>query len=235
MSRIAHLSDLHLNGSARRSAKFVAALRSAKTWRPDHLILTGDLTSRGKQSELDELRGVLSKHWLGGTTIIPGNHDGKLSGFDSALTDLGDVVVLPIDTRVHRRALFFRALGQVGDAQMQHLESATRTGGRPILIAMHHGPQLHPLHVFDGLIDRVSMLGLLMERSHVFIACGHDHRVMDHSLIPESAPRIFVAASVAHHHEPLRIYDVTGSEIRPIYQSEVPGRYFTFGNLPVSK
>jgi 3',5'-cyclic AMP phosphodiesterase CpdA len=170
---------------------------------------------------------VLAQHWRAPSTIIPGNHDP--GHFDStfgapALVDLGDAVIMPLDTRYRKRALLFRALGRIGDEQMAAVEAVTRTA-RPVVVAMHHGPQHHPLNFLDGLVDRHKMLGLLSSRPNVHVCCGHDHRALDFG-------QVHVAASVAHHPDPLRLYDVVGGVFFPSYRSAEPGKYMTLGAVP---
>ena len=91
---------------------------------------------------------MLLGHWGGTSTIVPGNHDGG-SAFDTVFggiggpVDLGEATVVPVDTRMRRRALLFRATGAVGRRQLAGLDMLTRSVDRPTIVAMHHGPQAH--------------------------------------------------------------------------------------------
>lgn len=102
MTRIAHLTDLHLleSSHARRRARerfrlsvltmgrsidadehrrrFVFALREARSSRADHLVISGDLTEDGLDAQFDVLAEVLADSaWSPDeVTIVPGNHDG---------------------------------------------------------------------------------------------------------------------------------------------------------------
>jgi hypothetical protein len=126
-------------------------------------------------------------------------------------------VVVPVSTYYPRRALLFRALGSLGRMQMAHLDRVVASTRRPVILAMHHPP--HRDHTFAGLVDRYRVEGLLAANPHVFVCCGHDHRVLD-------VGRVFVAASCATHPDPLRIYDVGGGIFEPTRRSSCEGSYF---------
>jgi Icc protein len=236
MTRIAHLTDLHLNGSPKRRAQFEVALAEAKAHGATWLLLTGDLTGHGKPREFHELAGCLERSWPHDATIVGGNHDG--AGFQPAIqtgclsrfaatslsgspVELDDVVILPVDTYFARRALLFRAIGQVGDTQyLQVARAIENYPGKPIVVAMHHGPQADPLRTVAGLVDGQKMLGLLRHNPNVSVCCGHDHRILD-------LGTIHVAASVAHHDDPLRLYDIVDGKFESAYRNpDGGGRYF---------
>lgn len=242
MTRIAHLSDLHLDGTPERAARFARALDRAREAGADHLVLTGDLTAEGKASEFNELARALYSWPESMVTLVPGNHDlssdldwptvlattplGRFSPTSKpagGYADRGDVLIYPLDTQFKRRALLFRALGRVDDYQLDLLDFVVRRDPRPIVIAMHHGPQSHPFQFFEGLTNRGRLIKLLQDHPNVSVLVGHDHRVLD-------LDRIYAAASVAHHPDPLRLYDVfpiPGSTGRlvPTYRSEEEGQY----------
>jgi 3',5'-cyclic AMP phosphodiesterase CpdA len=113
MTRIAHLSDLHVveRDHARRGvaervrlrylsfgraidaegrlARVERALRQAWAARPDHVCITGDLTEDGTDAQFEALAEVLERAEIPPerTTLVPGNHDGyaALDAFDRAL------------------------------------------------------------------------------------------------------------------------------------------------------
>jgi 3',5'-cyclic AMP phosphodiesterase CpdA len=219
MTTLAHLSDIHLNGTHPRLARLMRALETAAAHHPDHLVITGDNTALGTDRQLQSLHQALSS-WHTPYTLIAGNHDGRLKGFTSEATDFGDMLLIPVDTRASYKPLGFSALGRVGKAQMRAISTLTSSPDRPAVLAMHHGPQSHPLHVFDGLLDRHAIRDLLRQRPWVHVLCGHDHRCLD-------IGRVHVAPSVAHHPDPVRIYKVTGGVLHPVYRSEFQGAYFT--------
>jgi len=230
MTRIAHLTDLHLNGSYDRRSKFESGLRQAVQRGATYLLLTGDLTAHGKAIHFTELAGCLEQYWPYGVTMVGGNHDGAafhkalggpLRAFGEASAgpvDLGDCLIIPVATYYHRRGLVFQALGRIGDAQLSSLETIFKTSTKPVVVAMHHGPQTDPVHAFAGLVDGRHLTALLEAHSHVSVCCGHDHRVLD-------LGRVHAAASVAHHPDPLRLYDVTPGGLQIVYSGS-GGEYF---------
>lgn len=233
---IGHLSDLHLNGKADRRARLVSGLAAARCQQVDHLVLTGDLTKNGRPEQFTELAGCLAGWGNHEVTIVPGNHDegdgfdqslagGSLARFSAASRGIilrAGVRLLPLDTRFKKRALAFKAIGQIGSQQLETIAREILDRSSPLILVQHHGPQFHPMHLFDGLSDR-AVLGRLLElRDDVHVLSGHDHRVLD-------LGRVHVAASVAHHPDPLRVYRALGGKLEPIYKSPIEGNYLTFG------
>src|ERR1700734_784824 len=107
MTRIAHLTDLHLNGSFDRRSKFESGLRQAVQRGATYLLLTGDLTAHGKAVHFTELAGCLEQYWPYGVTMVGGNHDGDgfhrdlggclepYAAFSAGVTDLGGSLMIP--------------------------------------------------------------------------------------------------------------------------------------------
>src|SRR4029077_2742642 len=177
MTRIAHLSDLHLNGSDERRLRFALALEKALAGGAEHLVLTGDLTADGTDAQFEELSSSLGRWRVGCVTLVGGNHDlgkkdwkaallstslsryYKTSHPDGGYAELGDCLVVPVSTQYQKRALVFRALGLLSDYDLARLRvTSERERERPIVVAMHHGPQWHPLQFFDGLTNRGALL-----------------------------------------------------------------------------
>jgi 3',5'-cyclic AMP phosphodiesterase CpdA len=84
---LAHVSDLHLGRSPRDEAQATQLCRALVEIGVDHVVVTGDVTHRGRRREL-----ALFEHAFapliaaGAVTVIPGNHD-RLGD------DLGDVIM----------------------------------------------------------------------------------------------------------------------------------------------
>lgn len=214
---LAHLTDLHLNGSADRRNRVVTALRMARGLGASHLLLTGDLTAYGTTPQVHELAGLLEAEWPKsqglGRTVVAGNHDG-VGAIDKLFplpppVDVGGALVVAVDTRFKRRALAFRALGAVGKEALSDIERVSRDPGRPVILAMHHGPHGRDLDLFQGTVGRKGLGALLEERPHLHVCCGHDHRHVD-------LGQIHVANAVAHHDKALRLYEVSGAGFRVI-------------------
>lgn len=72
--QIAHVSDLHIGldaASASAARELVAKLLEEDI---DLVLLTGDVTHRGRQGELDRYREIFAP-LEGRTIVVPGNHD----------------------------------------------------------------------------------------------------------------------------------------------------------------
>jgi 3',5'-cyclic AMP phosphodiesterase CpdA len=72
---LAHLSDLHIGlpGCDRAAAELCQALTARAV---DHVVVTGDITHRGKRSELERFRALFAPLYRAGRmTLVPGNHD----------------------------------------------------------------------------------------------------------------------------------------------------------------
>lgn len=111
MTRIAHLSDLHIleeeirgrRGQARfrvnylslrrpldfedRRERALVALRAAKAAGFDHLLVTGDLTEDGQLEQYAAVREILEDSGIEPerVTLLPGNHDAYGPGWREAL------------------------------------------------------------------------------------------------------------------------------------------------------
>jgi 3',5'-cyclic AMP phosphodiesterase CpdA len=235
MTRIAHLTDTHLDGSAAHRQRFDAVLEKAWGLGAQHLLLTGDLTGHGRPNEFQELANALRGWPAHAVTMVPGNHDGHSRTWQTAIdgplrafantstpgmfTDIGDAVIVPISTHVGGRAPAFWAIGYVDRASLRMLHEiagASMVLGKVMVVAMHHGPQLSLLQPLDGLVNRHDMTDLLKSHQHVWLCCGHDHRHLD-------IGRVFAAASVAEHPDPLRMYETHAGRLIPTYRSEDPG------------
>lgn len=73
---LAHVSDLHLGAGARSAEMARGIVDTLLATRVDHVVVTGDLTHRGRHSELDAYHGAFAPLIARGkVTVIPGNHD----------------------------------------------------------------------------------------------------------------------------------------------------------------
>lgn len=77
MAQLAHISDLHLDGTPRateRVRRVMDHLRSLPT-PPDALLVTGDIADGGAPAQYRELRGLLAADFP--VLVCPGNHDAR--------------------------------------------------------------------------------------------------------------------------------------------------------------
>jgi 3',5'-cyclic AMP phosphodiesterase CpdA len=73
---LAHLSDLHLGRSPEFDRSVVQLRDAVVSGAVDHVVVSGDITNRGRRGELarfDELFGDLAR--AGRLSVVPGNHD----------------------------------------------------------------------------------------------------------------------------------------------------------------
>lgn len=233
--RIAFLSSYRPLAAERRIARARAALRNAREARPDHVVLTGDLTEDGTPAQLSLLAELLLESGLDErhVTIVPGNHDayggknafadalsGPLSAFSAASgdrepIDLGDAWLLPVDSTIDQH--FVRAAGRLGRRQRDRVASVAGEG-RTVVVAQHHPPLRHScslLSWFQELVDLDATTDLVARRPNVHVIHGHVHGRADHVLPGESRARVFSAHATVQHDASLRLYDVDARGVRP--------------------
>lgn len=215
----AHLSDPHLTSPAgvgigdllgkralgylswrlrrrhRHRAHVLAALqRDLELTRPDHVVVTGDLTTLGLPAELDEAR-----RWLEGLgpparlTVVPGNHDAYAG---SAAADLiarwqpyvagafpsvgvrGPAAFIGLSSA--RPSAPLLAVGTVGEAQRRRLATAladARARGLFRVVSIHH-PVLHGSVPWrKRLTDAGPLRDILRREGAELVVHGHGHRL----------------------------------------------------------
>lgn len=191
MVQIAHLSDIHipdwsdfrtrdwfskratgyanhrfLRRSHHEPAVVAAAVAHLVALRPDHVIVSGDLTNTGMPSELRAAEAVLAPLREAGipTTVLPGNHDRYVPepqppAFERLLeawlaepaqpdapwprrARCGPVDILHLDSTLPTPPMM--AWGRLEQAQLEACAralEATRAAGRHALVAVHHHPR----------------------------------------------------------------------------------------------
>lgn len=148
---LAHLSDLHLGRSPASDAQarhLCLALLDAAV---DHVVVTGDLTHRGRLAEWQRFREVFAPFLEAGRmTLIPGNHD-RLGD------DLGERIMPGPRVQVQRApGLFLVRLnstgphnrswltghGMVTGEDLQEVERALdgAPDGELVVVLLHHHP-----------------------------------------------------------------------------------------------
>ncbi|WP_055529094.1 phosphodiesterase [Streptomyces graminilatus] len=189
---IAHISDLHLDGTARSIAR--AEQVRDRLWelpgQIDALLVTGDIADHGTEAEYEQAARVLGLR-TGDTPFpvltCPGNHDSR-APFRKALLGLpatgepvnsahvfDDAAVLMCDSSVpgsDEGALDDETYAWI-EATLDELDDET-----PVLLAFHHPPVAlhHPLPDAYRL-DRPDRLAALLERRPQIagLITGHAH------------------------------------------------------------
>jgi 3',5'-cyclic AMP phosphodiesterase CpdA len=271
MTRIAHLTDPHLlePGCRKRSAsdwarinflsilrpldplerrnRFARALAAARAARPDHLVITGDLTEDGTAEQFETLAEVLSESRIpaDGVTLVPGNHDvysdangwekalaGPLQAYastsnDAAVVALRGAAVVPMWTAFGQP--YVRSAGKIDPDKVDEvarLVKDRRFSGAPIVLAQHHPPHPHwlPLvHWIDGLQGHGPLMRLIESQPQLFVVHGHSHYMTDRRAAGFDAPRIFSGAAVVDGRSPLRIYEARGETLCPMVEDAAAG------------
>lgn len=189
---LAHISDLHLDGTARSIAR--AEQVRDRLWElPGHvdaLLVTGDIADHGTEAEYEEAAQILGLRTGDAPFPVltcPGNHDSRapyrkaLLGLPAAEGPVNsahvfdDAAVLMCDSSVPGRdegALDDETYDWI-DATLDELDE-----GVPALLAFHHPPVAlhHPLPDSYQL-DRPDRLAALMERRPQIagLITGHAH------------------------------------------------------------
>jgi Icc protein len=177
---VAHISDLHLDGSERNAERAARVLAQVGALPVDAVVITGDLTDHGLPAEYEELKPMLPA----GALLCPGNHDERTAYREVLLDEPPDGG--PIN-RVHRvgGAVFAlcdstvpgEAGGYLADETLDWLD-ASLSGGEPAFVCFHHPPV--ELHI--PFIDEIRQRGedrlaavLARHPQIVAILCGHAH------------------------------------------------------------
>jgi Icc protein len=155
LKTLAHLSDLHLGlGRANEAAAraLVEALQEAQV---DQVVVTGDLTHRGRDEEmslfLDVFAPLQRAHRL---TVVPGNHDrtsddagrNLMSGQRVVLDETPGLFLLRIDsTAAHNRSAL-ASHGEVTQAMVQAVDAQLSLAPANALrvLLLHHHPLALP-------------------------------------------------------------------------------------------
>lgn len=189
---LAQISDTHVRAdddgaSARQVTR---ALASAAHYRPDVILLTGDLVN----DELPEEYAVFAEAIAGAsapTFLMPGNHDRRdrlrtafpdhryWPGADPLSYTIEDfpVRIVAVDQIVPGETH-----GLLTEAQAEWLDRTLAAAPtKPTLLALHHPPFLTHDRLFDriGLHDSDLLARVIARHPQVErIVCGHHHRVV---------------------------------------------------------
>ncbi|WP_149826186.1 metallophosphoesterase [Streptomyces tailanensis] len=189
---LAHISDLHLDGTERatRRAERVRDLLWGLPGRLDALLVTGDIADHGTEDEYEEAARILGLRDGGAPFPVltcPGNHDSRAPYRKALLAEpaadgpvnsvhvFADAAVLMCDSSIPGR--------DEGELDAQTYAWIEETlddldGDRPALLAFHHPPVAlhHPLPDACQLGRPATLTRLLERRPEIAgIITGHAH------------------------------------------------------------
>ena len=172
--------------------------------RPDHLIVTGDLTHIGLPEEFRQARD-----WLQGlgtptnVTVVPGNHDTYTRARSDQTIDLWNAYMMSDRGTTQAGSIFpslrirgpaaivglssalptapFLAMGSIGTAQLQalpHILEETARAGLFRILVIHHSPAEGVDKWRKHLTDRSQLQAVLARHGVELILHGHTHRAV---------------------------------------------------------
>lgn len=214
---IAHLTDTHIVAPGERLAgRFLPGKRLSACIdainglepMPDCVVLTGDLTHHGTETEYAELKRLLSA-LRAPFYLLPGNHDAteplRKTFFDHAYLSGADprmdyalrhkaIRLVALDTRVPGQSG-----GMVRSMQAAWLDRALRQAPEQLtLLLMHHPPIAVGIPALDAMAcaNAQALACTLSAHSQVrHILCGHVHRLVHGTL---AGTPVTVGPSSAH-------------------------------------
>jgi 3',5'-cyclic AMP phosphodiesterase CpdA len=183
-----------------------ALLKDLRQTRPEHVVITGDLTHVGLPQEFHQARLWLDR--LGASdrvTVIPGNHDAYVrTAWDTTYAQWEPYMQSDPEYRTSDRAghsMFptlrvrdgvaliglssavasppFMATGTLGEAQLDRFAQLLRSTGRQglfRLVLLHHPPRVEDEKWRKRLTDGRALCRILGEEGAELILHGHGHR-----------------------------------------------------------
>jgi Icc protein len=218
---ICQLTDLHVrpkgaaanrvsetNMFTERAFRVVAGF----TPRPDVVIITGDLTECGLESEYANLSAIIGRTLSMPVYVIPGNHD-RRENLQRGLAHLPcitadpDFVQYAVEDHPVRLVMLDTLVpgashGSLSAAQLDWLDrTLAAQPSRPTLVGMHHPPFITGLPHMDkiALLNHEAFRAVIARHRQVErIVCGHHHR----PIVGQCAHSIVsISPSVAHQVE----------------------------------
>jgi 3',5'-cyclic-AMP phosphodiesterase len=166
MRTLAHLSDVHIGRSAADAEalrQLVAALEEARV---DQVVVTGDVTHRGRLDELAMFQR-LTAPLAGRLTVVPGNHD-RLGDDAGRLLMRGRVAVerreglhlIRLDSTAPHNRRLLDGHGRLLESDIEEVAKAAGEAAPEDLVAvlLHH--HVHPLpgdDIWERLSDLVGL------------------------------------------------------------------------------
>jgi Icc protein len=162
--KLAHVSDLHIGRSVESDARAQRLCRAMVDARIDHVVVTGDVTHRGRRRELARFEETFAPlRDSGRLTVIPGNHD-RLGDDVGDTIMAGDRVQAKVapglfmvqvnSTGLHNRS-WLNGHGQLDEADLDAVDAILpqAPADHLVILMLHH----HPLPLpEDRAVERLS-------------------------------------------------------------------------------
>jgi len=182
MTRIVHLSDLHISSAHFLSDVAESVVQSVNKISPDILVITGDLTQNGTYQEFEEAKEWIDRIDCRNKVIVPGNHDSRNVGYllfedifgaRSSCCSLDGVTVVGVDSSqpdIDDGHIGREMYGWIAD-------NFDFEGTDFRVFALHH--HLIPVPMTgreeEIPVDSGDVLGLLDRCGVDLVLCGHKH------------------------------------------------------------
>lgn len=178
---IVQISDIHC-GPMFNKRIFRTATKEINTLAPDIVVITGDLTEDGIQSEIKQAAKELKQLKTKNIIYVSGNHDYRATGYllfkkyfpFNQITEIDNAVIIVLSS-----ARPDRDDGEVGHRQNLWLEDTlTKYKNHTKIVAIHH----HIVPVPDTGADPITItdagdvLRSLTKTKADLVLCGHRHR-----------------------------------------------------------
>jgi len=178
---LVQISDIHC-GPMFNQETFRTAIKEINAMSPDAVVITGDLTEDGIQSQFKQAAGELKQLKPKNIIYVSGNHDYRATGYllfrqyfpFNQITEIDNTVIIVLSS-----ARPDRDDGEVGHRQNLWLESTLKKHkNHTKIVAIHH----HIIPVPDTgadqitIIDAGDVLRSLTKTQANLVLCGHRHR-----------------------------------------------------------
>eukprot|EP01037_Dinobryon_pediforme_P017511 gene17511-17711_t len=218
---LVQLTDLHVRPTglpAYRTAetnmlteRALRAVRNLPT-KPDAIVISGDLTDNGLESEYAVLAEMLHRLIQTPVYVIPGNHD-RRENLKSTLAHLPGITANPdfvqyaIEDHDIRLVMLDTVIpgssaGELCEKRLAWLEQTLEAApNKPTIVVMHHPPFACGIRHMDriNLLNAADFTAIIAKHPQVKrILCGHHHRPINASLAHTIAS---IGPSVAHQVE----------------------------------
>ena len=163
--RVAHLSDLHLGLDARSDTAARELVASLVAEDVDLVLLTGDVTHKGRRAELERYREIFAP-LESRLVAVPGNHDrlgddlgdALMPGFRVQAGQHGSLWVVRFNSTGPHNRRWLDGHGLLTAADVEDVDRHLRAGPRGLtrVLMMHHHPlPLPDEHVMEKLVTRL--------------------------------------------------------------------------------